>query len=49
MIPKTTTTTRKLSPSPLHTSTQIQFEWNGIRAIPPYIDFSEREHDNATY
>jgi hypothetical protein len=42
-------TTRKLGFAPLHTSTQIQFEWNGTRAIPPYIDCSEREHDNATF
>ncbi len=42
-------TTRKLGLMPLHTSTQIQFEWNEIHAIPPYIDYSEREHDNAIF
>ncbi len=41
-------TTRKLGHMLVHTSTQIQFEWNGTRAIPPYIDCSERERDNAT-
>ncbi len=30
--------TRKLGPTPLHTSIQIQFQWNGTHAIPPYLD-----------
>jgi hypothetical protein len=40
--------TRKLGPTPLHTSIQIQSEWDEICATPPYIDYNEREHDNAT-
>jgi len=31
-------TTKKLGPMSLHTSTQIQLQCNGTFAIPPYID-----------
>ncbi len=41
-------TLKKLGLTPLHTSIQIQFQWNGTHAISPYLDYSERERDNAT-
>jgi hypothetical protein len=41
--------TRKSSLVPLHTSNQIQFQWNGTCAIPPYIDCSEPKCDNANF
>ncbi len=41
--------TRKLGHVPLHTSTQIQFQWNGTCAITPYINCNEREHENVIF